>query len=148
MDAELDFDLPEEMIESDFQTMWKDISEKIANGTIQKSEEDSKEEVKNIARRRVKLGLLLADVAKKNSIVVTEEDIENAKKAEKMKRPDSSNMIDEFFAKKENRDMLQGAVLEEKVVDFIISKAQKYSISVTTAEFNDKYAKEIQELIQ
>ncbi len=148
IDSECDFDLPEDMIESDFQNMWKDISAKIANGSITKSEEESKQEVRDIAKRRVKLGLILADVAKKNAITVTGEDMENAKMIEKMKRPDSAEMIDAFFAKQENIDVIQGAVLEEKVVDFIISKAQKYSISVTTTEFNEKYAKEIQELIQ
>lgn len=148
MDSECDFELPDDMVESDFQTMWRDVSAKIAKGTIQKTEEESRAEIKSIARRRVKLGLILADVAKKNSILVTAEDIESAKKLEKMKRPENAATIDEFFAKKENIEMLQGVVLEEKVVDFIISKAQKYSISVTTTEFNEKYAKEIQELIQ
>jgi trigger factor len=148
IDSECNFDLPEDMIETDFQNMWKDISSKIASGAIKKSEEESKQEVKDIAKRRVKLGLILADVAKKNAITVTEDDMENAKIIEKMKRPDSAEMIDAFFSKQENRDVIQGAVLEEKVVDFIISKAQKYSISVTTTEFNEKYAKEIQELIQ
>ena len=136
------------MIETDFQNMWKDISAKIADGSIKKSEEESKKEVKDIARRRVKLGLILADVAKKNAITVTEDDMDNAKAIEKMKRPDSVEMIEAFFSKQENKDVIQGAILEEKVVDFIISKAQKYSISVTTTEFNEKYAKEIQELIQ
>ena len=79
IDSECDFDLPEDMIEADFQNMWKDVSTKIANGSIKKSEEESKQEVRDIAKRRVKLGLILADVAKKNAITVTAEDMENAK---------------------------------------------------------------------
>lgn len=148
MDAEIDFDLPEDMVETDFQNMWKDISAKIADGSITKTEDEARAEMRNIAKRRVKLGLMLADIAKKNSIAVTETDIEEAKNAEKVKKPESSAAIEEFFAKKENKDILHGAILEEKVVDFILGKVQRYSISVTTNEFNEKYAKEIQELIQ
>lgn len=147
IDSEVDFELPEDMIEADLQNMWKDVSAKIASGEVKRSEEDAKAELQTIAKRRVKLGLILADVARKNAINVLQEDVENAKNAEKAKRPDSSAAIDEFFAKKENIDVLQGAILEEKVVDFLLSKAQVYAISVTTSEFNDKYAKEMQDLI-
>lgn len=148
IDAEVDFELPEDMVEGDFNNMWKDISGKIADGSIAKTEEEARAELQGIARRRVKLGLILADIAKKNQVMITEEDIENAKNVEKAKRPDQVAAIDEFFSKKENRDILQGAILEEKVVDFILGKVQSYSVSVTTTEFNDKYAKEIQDLIQ
>jgi len=148
IDTGIDFELPEDMIEADFNNMWQDIAPKIANGSIEKNEEEAKSELQKIARRRVKLGLILADIAKKNNIMITEDDIENAKNLEKSKRPDQSSQIDEFFSKKENRDILQGAILEEKVVDFILGKVQTYSVSVTTTEFNNKYAKEIQDLIQ
>jgi trigger factor len=148
IDSAIAFELPEEMIEGDFNNMWKDISPKIAAGQINKTEEDARAELQNIARRRVKLGLLLADIAKKNQIMISEEDLENAKNLEKSKRPDQTAAIDEFFSKQENKEILQGAILEEKVVDFILGKVQTYSISVTTTEFNDKYAKEIQDLIQ
>ncbi len=148
LDAAVDFDLPKDLIEADFESMWKDISQKIANGTLEKSEEDLKVEVMHKAKSRVKFGLILADIAKRNSINVSDEDIANTKELEKMRRPDSSEKIDEFFKAKENQDMLRGAILEDKVVDLIISQVQKYSISVTMTEFNDKYAKEIQDLIQ
>ena len=38
MDSELDFDLPQHMIDSDFENMWKDVSTKITSGENQKSE--------------------------------------------------------------------------------------------------------------
>ncbi len=148
IDVEVEFELPEDMVQGDFNNMWQDISAKIADGSVTKSEEEAKAELQGIAKRRVKLGLILADMAKKNQVMITEEDIENAKNVEKAKRPDQSAAIDEFFSKKENREILQGAILEEKVVDFILGKVQSYSVSVTTTEFNDKYAKEIQDLIQ
>lgn len=148
IDTALDFELPVDMVEGDFNNMWKDVSAKIADGSINKTEEEARVELQSIARRRVKLGLILAEIAKKNKIMIVEDDIENAKNLEKAKRPDQLTTIDEFFSKKENRDMLQGAILEEKVVDFILGQVQTYSVSVTTTEFNNKYAKEIQDLIQ
>ncbi len=147
IDAEVSFELPEDMIQGDFDNMWKDISAKIANGSINKTEEEARTELQSIAKRRVKLGLILADIAKQNNVFITEEDIENAKNAEKAKRSDQSAAIDEFFSKKENKDILQGAILEEKVVDFILGRVPSYSVSVTTTEFNEKYAQEIQDLV-
>jgi trigger factor len=148
LDGAVDFALPEDLVAADFEAMWKDVSQKIADGTIDTPEEKLRAEVMDKAKKRVKFGLILADIAKKNSIAVTDEDVKNAKELEKMRRPDSSDKIDEFFNAKENKDMLLGAILEDKVVDFIISQVQKYSISVTMNEFNDKYAKEMQDLIQ
>lgn len=148
IDSSIEFELPKDMVEGDFNTMWQDISPKIADGSITKDEEEAKAELQKIARRRVKLGLILAEIAKKNNILITKDDLEKAKNLEKSRRPEQANQIEEYFAKKENKEVLQGALLEEKVVDFILSKVQTYSISVTTTEFNDKYAKEIQDLIQ
>lgn len=147
IDAVIDFELPQEMVEGDFSNMWKEVSQKIANGSLNKSEDVARSELEAIARRRVKLGLILADLAKKNNILITEEDINNAKNAEKARRPDQASAIDEFFSKQENRNILQGAILEEKVVDFILGKVQTFAVSVTTTEFNEKYAKEIQDLV-
>jgi trigger factor len=147
IDAEVDFELPQDMVEGDFNNMWKEVSQKIANGSLNKAEDVARTELEAIARRRVKLGLILADLAKKNNILITEEDIENAKNTEKARRPDQASAIDDFFSKQENRNILQGAILEEKVVDFILGKVQVFAISVTTKEFNEKYAKEIQELV-
>ncbi len=148
IDTKYDFELPEHMIDTDFNTMWNDVSEKIAKGEIEKTDEEARKELMNIAKRRVKLGLILADVAKSDAITIDESDFEKAKNIEKMKRPDQQQMIDEFFSKQENQERVQGAILEEKIVDFIISKVPTKEVVITTAEFNEKYAKEIQELIQ
>jgi len=148
LDQEIDLDLPETMVEADFNNLWKETEAKIKSGELKKTEEEARIEMQNIAKRRVKLGLLLADLSKKYSITVTEADLMAAKEAEKAKRPDAIKMIEEFFSKKENKDLLQGAILEEKVVDYLLNLVQKNIIPVTTKEFNEKYSQEIQELMQ
>jgi trigger factor len=148
LDKEIELELPETMVEADFNNIWKETEAKIKSGELKKTEEEARSEMQNIARRRVKLGLVLADLSKKYSIAVTEADLNTAKESEKAKRPESSKMIEEFFAKKENKDLLQGAILEEKVVDFILNLVPKNIIQVTTKEFNEKYSQEIQELMQ
>ncbi len=148
LDNQLDFELPDVMVEADFNNLWKETLPKIQSGEIKKSEEEAKKEMELIAKRRVKLGLVLADLSKKHSIIVTDQDIQTTKEQEKIKRPDNSAMIEEFFSKKENRDLLQGAILEEKVVDYILTIIPKKVTLVTTKEFNDNYSKEIQELMQ
>ena len=86
----------------------------------------------------------MAEIAKEQKIILSNEDIIAAKESEKMRLPDKSLEIDAFFQKSENVDRIRGALLEEKVVDYLISQVPSDKIVVTPKEFNEKYAKEMQ----
>lgn len=144
IDASYNFDIPQKMLDADYELMWNEIRDNLAKTNPNKSEQEVQVELKDIARRRVKLGLILAEIAKDHKIVLSNEDILAAKETEKMRLPDKSQEIEAFFQKSENIERIRGALLEEKVVDYLISQVPTEKITVTPKEFNEKYAKEIQ----
>ncbi len=144
IDALYSFDLPSKMLEADYEIMWNEIRNNLEKTNPNKSPEDVQSELKDIARRRVKLGLILANIAKEQKIVLSSEDIFHAKEIEKSRLPDKASEIEEFFQKQENIERIRGALLEEKVVDYLISQVPSDKIIVSPKEFNDKYAKDVQ----
>jgi trigger factor len=77
-----------------------------------------------MADRRVRLGLLLAEVGHQNNIEVSEEDLNRAMNAEAQRYPDQEQAVLEHFSKNpEALQSLRAPLYEEKVVDFILEMA-------------------------
>lgn len=86
--------------------------------------EEEKEEYHGIAERRVKLGLVLAEVGRINKIEVTNQELQQAVIAEARRYPGKEKQVFEFYQK--NRNALEGLkapLYEDKVVDFILETA-------------------------
>ena len=88
-----------------------------------KSDDEVKAEHHNIALKRLRLGLLLNDIAVKNEIIVKDEDIQGVLLEEsKMYNKDMNTLLEMY---KKNQDAikgLQGRILENKVLTFVLSK--------------------------
>ena len=89
-----------------------------------KTDDELKAEYREIAERRVRLGLVLAEIGRINEVQVNEDDLNRAMTTEARKYPGSER---EVFQKlkdsPEAQDALRAPVFEEKVVDFIIEMA-------------------------
>ena len=82
-------------------------------------------EFKDIADRRVRLGLLLTEVARTHKIELSREDIRRAVTQEAMRYPGQEKKVLEYFSKNPAaRDQITAPALEEKVVDYILSQAK------------------------
>ena len=89
-------------------------------------------EYKEIAVRRVKLGLLLSEVGIKEKIGVTSDDLNKAIMAEAKKYPGQEKAVFDYYLKNKNAvEALKAPVMEEKIVDFILSKVQLKDKKVT-----------------
>jgi len=125
-----DFKLPESMIEQEFDAIWQQVQKDKAEGRLgeaeaKKSEDVLKADYRTIAARRVRLGLLLAHVAEENKTEVTQEELRAAMMAEARRYPGQEQAVLEYFTKtKEAVTRLRAPILEEKVVDLILSKAE------------------------
>ncbi|KAK4044931.1 hypothetical protein OUZ56_032337 [Daphnia magna] len=75
------------------------------------------------AEKKVRAGLLMAAIAKKNEFKVTEEDIENGMKELAEESGQNVAKIRTEYREKQKRDMLVGMILEDKILDFIESKS-------------------------
>ena len=88
-----------------------------------------------MAERRVRLGLLLAEVGRVNNIVVTQDDLNRGIMAEARNYPGQEHMVLQYYQKnQEALENLRAPLYEEKVVDFIIEMATVTDNEVSAEE--------------
>ena len=130
LDAKHDFELPGGMVEAEFDNIWKQVEAEKAAGQLDeedaaKSEDDLKGDYRKIAERRVRLGLVLADMGQKAEITISNEELQGAMIAEARRYPGQEQQVIEFYQK--NPQMLaqlRAPIYEEKVVELITEKAE------------------------
>ena len=101
----------------------------------EKDEETLKADYRAIAERRVRLGLLLAEIGRVNSITVQPDEMTRAMRVEAARYPGQEQQIFEFFRQNPRAaDTLRGPIFEEKVIDFILELAKVEDATVTPEE--------------
>lgn len=143
-----DFEVPAGMVDLEFDSIWRQFEEAKKNGALDedeknKSEDALKKEYRDIAERRVRLGLLLAEIANQNKVSLTQEDLTAAVMAEARRYPGQEKTVFEYYQKNPRAlDALRAPLFEEKVVDFILDTAkvadQKVSVKDLYAYDPDK----------
>jgi trigger factor len=89
------------------------------------AEEELKATYRNIAERRVRLGLLLAEVGRNNNITVTQEEVNQAITREARRRPGYERQVLDFYRQNPGAaDSLRAPIFEDKVIDFIVELAK------------------------
>jgi trigger factor len=129
LDTAHDIPLPPRMVQAEFDGIWAQVEKDRAEGETSpedagKSEEELRSEYHKIAERRVRLGLVLAEIGRRGSINVTEAELGDAMRAEAMRYGAQAQEI--FDLLRRNPDIqaqMRAPLYEEKVVDFIIGHA-------------------------
>ncbi len=120
------FEVPSGMVEMEFNAIWKQLEEAKKQDRLDeeekaKSDEELKKEYHAIAERRVRLGLLLAEVANENNITLSQEDLTKAVMAEARRYPGQEKAVFEYYQNnKQALESLRAPLFEEKVVDYIL----------------------------
>jgi trigger factor len=129
LDAKHKFAPPPTLVEDEFNNVWKTIVDDLAaqkrtfedEGT---TEEKAKEEYRGIAERRVRLGLVIAEIGEKNNIRVTDEELSRAVMDRARQMPGREQEVWDFYRKNpEALASLRAPIFEDKVVDFILELA-------------------------
>ena len=137
---EYDFDIPQGMLDMEYNSIMAQYEQakktnKLSDDEKNKPEDDLKKEYRDIADRRVRLGLLLAEIANLNKVVLTQEDLTNAVLAEARRYPGQEKMVFEFYQKNPKAlDSLRAPLFEEKVVDFILGKVKRNEKAVSVKD--------------
>jgi trigger factor len=122
------FQLPPTLAAQEFAALWEQIeaakkADQLEEDDKKKTDAQLKKDYQDIAERRVRLGLLLSDIARKNKLEVGREDIRRAMFQEAQRYPGQEKAVIEYFSKNaQAREQLTAPLLEEKVIDFILSK--------------------------
>ncbi|MCP1241470.1 trigger factor [Acetobacter lambici] len=138
-----DFPAPEGMVEAEFQQIWNRVEADRKAGQLDDEDKDKDEDTlradyRKIAERRVRLGLLLAEIGRKNGISVSPEELGRAVRAEAMRYSGQEKEVFEFFQKNpQAAESLRGPIFENKVVDYLIELAKVTDKDVTLEELSD-----------
>ncbi|MCF6221153.1 MAG: trigger factor [Robiginitomaculum sp.] len=130
LDGKHDFDLPPNMVEAEFSNIWTQVEKEKEAGQLdeddaKKSDKKLKADYMKIAERRVRLGLVLAEIGAKAEVQITNEELQQAMIAEARRYPGEEQQVIEFF--QQNPDAVaqfRAPIFEEKVVDLIIETAK------------------------
>ncbi len=127
LDEKHDFEIPQTMVDAEYEGIMKQIEQERAQNPEEKDKtlsEDEKEELKLIAARRVRLGLILSEVGSANKVSVNDKEIQRAVIAEAQKYPGHEKQVFEYYQKTRGAvDMLRAPIFEEKVVEVIFKDA-------------------------
>jgi trigger factor len=134
-----DFEVPESMVDGEFDQIWAQLDQEAAQdadpAAARAQLEAEKGDYRRIAERRVRLGLLLSEIGQRNSITVTQAEMNRLIGQEAARYPGEQAKVVKFF--QENpmaAAQLRAPLYEDKVVDFLLSKADVTERSVTRAD--------------
>ncbi len=140
LDEEYSFELPEGMVDAEFNQIWSQFEREKEAGNLDdedkdKSEDELKVDYKKIAERRVRLGLVLAEIGRKAELIVSEEEVARALNQEASRYPGQEAQIIEFYRKTPGAlAQIRAPIYEEKVVDHILEQATVTEITVSREE--------------
>jgi len=130
LDEKHDFPLPPKMVEAEFGQIWAQVQQDKERGGLppedaEKSEEQLQTEYRKIAERRVRLGLVLAEIGRANNVQVTDQELGEAMRAEAMRYGQQAQQIFDMFRQNTNlQAQLRAPIFEDKVVDLIVGQAK------------------------
>jgi len=140
LDEKHDFELPPKMVEQEFNQIWQQLQTEMDAGRTadedkDKSEDELKEEYNKIAQRRVRLGLVLAEIGRVAEIQISEQEVQQALISEARNFPGQERQVIEFFQKDPNAmAQLRAPIYEDKVVDHILETAKVKEKTVSKDE--------------
>jgi trigger factor len=134
------FEVPPSMVELEFDQIWGQVEEERKRGVEDaankgKSDDEIKAEYRAIAERRVRLGLLLAEVGRANNVQVGQEEVNRALGEQARRYPGQERQVVDYY--RNNPDalaQLRAPIFEEKVVDFIVELAKISEKEVSAEE--------------
>ncbi|PVM83168.1 trigger factor [Caulobacter radicis] len=140
LDSKHDFALPPRMVEAEFAGIWQQVQADKTQGGLppedaDKTEEQLQDEYKKIAERRVRLGLVLAEIGRKNDVVVTEQELNEAIVREaRQYGAQAQQVFDMYRQRADLQASLRAPIYEDKVVDLIFAKAKVEEKEVSKEE--------------
>jgi trigger factor len=130
LDAKYSFELPPTLVEQEFAAVWSQVvgDMKSNNRTFEDestTEDEAKAEYRKIAERRVRLGLVLAQIGEKTDIKISDDEVTQALIERVRQYPGQERQVWEFYQKNPQAlAEIRAPLFEEKVVDQILSQVK------------------------
>ncbi|AHJ66251.1 trigger factor [Granulibacter bethesdensis] len=136
------FEVPPTLVENEFNQIWQRVdadrkADRLDEDDKGKDEDTLRADYRKIAERRVRLGLLLAEIGRVNGVQVGNDELIRAMRAEASRYPGQEQAVLDFFRQNPQAiDSLRGPIFEEKVVDFVLETAKVDDKIVSIEELN------------
>jgi trigger factor len=140
LDERHKFDLPPTLLEEEFNNVWKTVEDDLKAQGRTFADEGMKEdevrgEYRKIAERRVRLGLVIAEIGEKNNIQVTNEEVRRALLERASQFPGQERQVYEFYqSNPQALASLRAPIFEDKVIDFLCELVKVNDKKVTREE--------------
>ncbi len=124
------FEPPPSLVEQEFNSVWSQIEKDLKEqgrtfADEDTTEEKAREEYRAIAERRVRLGLVIAEIGERNTIKVSDEQLRASVMEQVRQYPGQERQIWEFYQKNPGAlANLRAPLYEDKVVDFLVELAE------------------------
>jgi trigger factor len=135
--ARHDFEVPASMVEAEFAQIWQQLeheAEHESDPAAARAEmEAERDDYRRIAERRVRLGLLLSEIGTRNGIAISEQEMNQLvmQAAQQYRPEDRQRFVDYVRSEPMAAAQLRAPLFEDKVVDFLFSKAEISDRKVT-----------------
>jgi trigger factor len=140
LDAVHSFELPPTLVDSEFEAMWRQFNENLkqAGKTLEdegKSEEEARADYRRIAERRVRLGLVIGEIAESSKIEITQDEMRRALIEQARRFPGHEKAVYEYYEKTPGAlAELRAPIFEDKVVDFVLEQVNPAEKKVSKEE--------------
>lgn len=138
------FKLPEGLVEEQLTQLWNEAEQ--AKYKTDKEKEKAKGKKRELAERMICCGMMLSEMAQKNKIEVSNDDINKEFNKILTRYPGQEKAVMEYYQKNQGAaQQLRGSILEEKAIDFVIEKAPLEKKKTALKEFDKLWAKSNEE---
>ena len=125
LDERYKFEVPPGMVEREFDAVWQQVENDAKRAEteiatlLDQTEEEAREEFRQIAERRVRLGLLIAEIGGANDITVEQEDLLRAAMMSARGHPEPQRLLDYYRNQPQALERFRPTVFEDKVIAFL-----------------------------
>ncbi len=139
-----DFELPVGLVEEQLTQLWTE--EEQAKYKTEKEQEKAKEKKRELAERMIRCGMILSDLAQKNKIEVSNDDVNKEFGKILTRFPNQEKAVIEYYQKNQGAvQQLRGSILEEKAIDFVLTQPSIEKKKIALKEFDKLWAKSNEE---
>jgi len=140
LDTMHQFEVPEGLLNQEFEGVWNQVQQDLASqkrsfaeeGT---TEEEARADYRKISERRVRLGLVLAEIGERNNIQVSDDEVTRAVVERARQFPGQEQQVWEFYrSNPQALASVRAPLFEEKVIDFLLELANITEKPVTKEE--------------
>ncbi len=140
LDTQYSFDLPPTLVEQEFKGIWSNVEQEMqASGKSfadeDTTEDDARADYRKIAERRVRLGLVLAEIGEQAKVQITDDELTQGVIERARQFPGQEKMVWDFYRKNpQAMAEIRAPIFEEKVIDHILASAKVTDKAVSKDE--------------